>query len=153
MNFFFIYRIVFIIQLTLVTISTAIVVFLNFNTLENRINSKKFDWKQIMISFSIIESNKTLFSQRKHRLLIVDTLMLFYFVWIIVSQYYLAPITIGFIGYKKIFNSFIIKLISEKKYFWLRTFYPKDSIFLLRYRKTFIKFKILVEKKFFLLWL
>ena len=85
----------------------------------------------ILQSFSLINANRCLFTVRDHRLSIVDGLVLMYLLWDLSRMHYGLIVASGFVGYKNIRSSFIVRVIEESKYFWLRSFMPRDSIFLL----------------------
>jgi hypothetical protein len=96
----------------------------------------KFFWLKISFikvasSFSINRANHYLFSYGEHRLLIADALMLCYLLWLLAAHHYSIIIISGFVGHTNIRNSFIVRVIEESKYFWLRSFMPRDSVFFL----------------------
>jgi len=121
------YRIAFISLSILVTISTAIELFIKEKVSKDRNNNEK---KNFLIAFSIIENTKNLFSTKKDKHRFIHTLFLLFIIWIYVGRYYLGPLTVNLIGFKRILNSFILKVISEKKYFWIRTPFPLGTIYL-----------------------
>ena len=121
------YRLIPILLLVLVIIST-----LYSLKYQNPSQQKNIYFHEIMKSFSLIESNKRLFTPYKDRILIVDLFMLWMVFWYCIAILYGMLITSGGVGYKKIFSSFALKALNDERYFWLRTLFPRNSIFFLR---------------------
>ena len=86
-----------------------------------------------MKSFSLMESNKRLFSPFKDRILIVDLLMLWTVFWVCVAMSYALLVRSGTLGFKGSLNSFAVNVLTQSRYFWLRTSFPRDSLYLLWY--------------------
>ena len=99
---------------------------------------KNIYFHEIMKSFSLIESNKRLFSPFKDRILIVDLFMFSLVFWVCISLLYTMIITSGGMGYKGIINSFAVNVLTDEKYFWLRTLFPRNSLFLLRWARWYL---------------
>ncbi len=53
-----------------------------------------------------------------------------FIVWVHMAIYYTAPVIITLIGFKEIFDSYIIKVISDEKCFWVRTPFPLGALFI-----------------------
>ena len=94
-------------------------------------SKKKNHPLNILQSFSLVNANRCLFTVRQNRLSIVDGLVLIYLLWDLSRLNYAHIISNGFVSYKNIRSSFVVRVLEESKYFWLRTFMPRDSIFLL----------------------
>jgi hypothetical protein len=125
------YRIAFISLSILVTISTTIELFIKEKVSKNRNNNEKKNYfRNFLIAFSIIKNTKNLFSPKKDKHRSIHTLFFLFIIWIYVGRYYLGPLTVNLIGFKRVLNSFILKVISEKKYFWIRTPFPLGTIHL-----------------------
>ncbi|XP_054159959.1 nose resistant to fluoxetine protein 6-like [Oppia nitens] len=86
---------------------------------------------QLLSYFSLIEANKRLVSRFRERLAIADGLMFVYVLWITTALSYGSIVNVGFVGYKKIHNSYLINIMKDSKYFWMKSMFPRDSIFLL----------------------
>lgn len=86
--------------------------------------------ENILTLFSIIKSTKSLFATKKVDYQCIHTLTFIFLIWIHWGRYYVAPLTINLIGVKNIFSSFILQMISEKKYFWVRTPFPLGTLFI-----------------------
>jgi hypothetical protein len=126
---FFKNRITFISLSILVSMSTTIELFIKEKVPKNRNNDEKKSYlKNFLITFSIIKNTKNLFSTKKDNNQSIHTLTLMFIMWIYFGHYYLGPLTVNLIGFKRVLNSFILKVISDKKYFWLRTPFPFGSI-------------------------
>ena len=88
---------------------------------------------QIINSFSIMEANKRLFSPLSDRVLIADGLLMSYIFWYSLGLNYIMLLTYGTVGFSKIQNSFTVRILTDEIYFWLRTYFPRDCIVLIRF--------------------
>ena len=107
------------------------------NVMHNGIQFTKYTSNHVVKiltrSFSLQKANKKLFSPLNDRVLIVEALFVFYLLWVAIGLNYASMLGNGMVGYKNIFNSFVIRVLTDVQYFWLRTTYPRDSIGLLWY--------------------
>ncbi len=125
------YRIAFVSLSILVAISTTIELFVKEKVSKNRNNNEKKNClRNFLIAFSVIKNTKNLFSPKKDKHQSIHTLFFLFIIWIYVGRYYLGPLTVNLIGFKRVLNSFIVKVISDKKYFWVRTPFPLGNILL-----------------------
>ncbi len=93
-------------------------------------NEEKNDFRNFLIAFSVIKNTKNLFSHKKDNYQSIHTLFFLFIIWIYVGRYYFGPLTVNLIGFKRVLNSFILKVISDKKYFWIRTPFPLGNVLL-----------------------
>jgi len=114
----------------MVAISTTIELFLyrksqGFQTL----NKNRNKGKNILFAFSLIRNTKNLFSL-KNNYQSIHTLTFIFILWLHVSRYYVGSLTMNLIGFKRVLNSLLIRIVSENKYFWVRTPFPVGTIYL-----------------------
>ena len=114
----------------MVAISTTIEIFLyqksqKIQTLNEHLNKGK----NIFLAFSLIRNTKNLFTLNNNYQSI-HTLTFIFMLWVYVSRYYVGSLTMNLIGFKRVLNSLLIRIILEKKYFWVRTPFPSGTIYL-----------------------
>jgi len=115
----------------MVTISTTIELFIKEKVSKNRNKDEKEKYiRNFLVAFSIIKNTKNLFSPKRNKYHSIHTLFFLFIIWIYVGRYYFGPLTVNLIGFKRVLNSFILKVISDKKYFWIRTPFPFGTIHL-----------------------
>ena len=96
---------------------------------------KNNNFHEIMKSFSLLESNKRLFSPSKDRIFIVDLFMLLIIFSVCLTLVYDITVSLGaLMGYNKIFSSFALDFLAGTDYFILRALFPllKSTLFMLR---------------------
>jgi hypothetical protein len=93
-------------------------------------DEEKNYFRNFLIAFSVIKNTKNLFSPKKDKHQSIHTLFFLIIIWIYVGRYYFGPLTVNLIGFKRVLNSFILKVVSDKKYFWIRTPFPYGTIHL-----------------------
>ncbi len=114
----------------MVAISTTIELFLYQNSQKfQSLIQYRNKGKNIFLAFSLIRNTKNLFSL-KNNYQSIHTLNLIFIIWLFSSSYYFGPFTVNLIGFKRLINNLLIRMISEKKYFWVRTPFPFGTIFL-----------------------
>ena len=97
----------------------------DINKRNNNNNNKSF-WT----IFSIIRNTKSLYTNKNKNNQCVHTLALVFILWLHIAHNYIGPLTINLIGFKHIFSSFILKVLSDRNYFWARTPFPWGTLFL-----------------------
>jgi len=113
----------------IVIISTTLELFLNA---KKPGNPKRDKLKKYFVIFSIIKNTRSIISKRDSNQCI-HTLTFIFVQWIYIARYYLSPLTINLIGFKRFLDSFILQILSDKKYFWVWTSFPFQVLLLLRY--------------------
>jgi hypothetical protein len=114
----------------MVAMSTAIEIFLYQKSQKiQTLNENRNKGKNIFLAFSLIRNTKNLFSL-KNNYQSIHTLTFIFILWFYVSRYYVGSLTMNLIGFKRVLNSLLIRIISEKKYFWVRTLFPLGTIYL-----------------------
>jgi hypothetical protein len=109
------YRITFIFLSILVKTSTTIELCIKENVPKNRNkNEEKNNLKKLLTAFSVIKNTKNLFSSKKDNYQSIHTLFFLFIIWIYVGRYYFEPLTVNLIGFKRVLNSFMLKVISDK---------------------------------------
>lgn len=90
--------------------------------------------KQILVSFSLIKNVKNLFAG-ENRFSSIDTIRLLVIIWIFVAHSYLMVVNphTGLPGLKRSNVGIPSQLLTDKSFFWVRSPFAFDTLFIIRY--------------------